>query len=169
MIIAVPVGSILMQTAAYIIIAIFSILWVTQEPVVIPAQIPEESSLPGIEVVFKYERDLLDEIYNEGPEHEGDLLIAWREKSDDIDALIMEGWQDVHEMDKLHVLSHQQAVMDKNKLLQIGQAYRRILETMEERQKLWTSEEWTLIEWRNSVFRARHEAVQQIKHHEGEL
>ena len=158
-----------MQAVAYIIIAAFSIILVTQEPLTnYPVQIEEESSLPNIAVVYKYEHDLLDEIYNEGPEYERDVLIAWRERSDDIDGLITEGWRDVHELDKLHVLSHEQAIKDKNKILQIGQAYLRILETMEERQKLYGTE-WSLIEWRSAVFQARHHALQQIKHHEGQL
>ena len=169
MIITAPIGSVFMQAFAYVIVAVFSVLLLTQEPLIHhPAKMDETSSLPGIVIVYKYEHDLLDEIYNEGPEHERDLLIAWRERSDDINALILDGWKDVHELDKLHVLSHEQAIIDKNKLLQIGQAYLRILETMEERQKLYGTE-WSLIEWRSAVFQARHHALQQIKHHEGKL
>ena len=165
MIITMPIGSVLMQATAYIIIAMFSILWVTQEPLInYPAQIKEDSSLPDIAVVYKYEHDLLNEIYNEGPEYERDVLLAWRERSDDINALVTDGWRDVHELDKLHVLSHEQAIKDKNKILQIGQAYLRILETMEERQKLYGTE-WSLIEWRNAVFQARYQALEQIKNH----
>ena len=168
MIATVPIGSVFMQAAIYIVIAAFSIILVTQEPLIYhPTKMDETSSLPGIVIVYKYEHDLLDEIYNEGPEHERDLLIAWRERSDDINALILDGWKDVHELDKLHVLSHEQAIIDKNKLLQIGQVYLRILETMEERQRLYGSE-WSLIEWRNAVFQARYQALEQIKNHEGQ-
>ena len=163
MVITAPIGSVFMQVFAYVIVAIFSALLLTQEPLVhYPTKMDETSSLPGIAVVYKYEHDLLDEIYNEGPEHERDLLIAWRDRSDDINALILEGWKDVHELDKLHVLSHEQALLDKSKLLQIGQVYLRILETMEERQRLYGTE-WSLIEWRNAVFQARHQALEQIR------
>ena len=169
MIITMPIGSILMQAVAYTIVVLFSLILVTQEPLInYPNQIEEDSSLPNIAVVYKYELNLLDEIYNEGPEYERDVLLAWRERSEDIDALITDGWRNIHELDKLHVLSHDQAIKDKNKILQIGQAYRRILETMEERQKLYGTE-WSLVEWRSAVFQARYYALQQIKHHEGQL
>ena len=166
MIATIPIGSMLMQTFAYVVVAVFSVLLLTQKPLInYPAKMDETSSLPGIVIVYKYEHDLLDEIYNEGPEHERDLLVAWRERADDINALILDGWKDVHELDKLHVLSHEQALLDKNKILQIGQVYLRILETMEERQRLYGTE-WSLIEWRNAVFQARYQALQQIKNHE---
>ena len=126
-----------------------------------------DEPMSNLAVVYKYEYDLLNEIYHEGPQHERDVLIAWKERKDEISELVTDGWHETHELGKNRIISPEQELKEKDTLIHIEKAYARILQEMEERQETYPDTE-SLVQWRAAVLRSRQEALTNIYKHGGE-